>query len=127
MLRHPATLRRRYRLIAHGEADIMDHQTTAAWVEAWGTWSATLHGAPGQPDLTLLVYPEAGDAREPWTWEVFEATRPSFRDPLFGGAPILEAAKACAEGRAAAYCVGGLACLERPADPARLPASQISA
>lgn len=105
----------------------MDDQTTAVWVEAWGTWSATLHGAPGQPDLTLLVYPEAGDAREPWTWEVFEVTKPSFRDPVFGGAATLEAAKASAEGRAAAYRVGGLAYLERPVAPARLPASQISA
>jgi hypothetical protein len=69
-------------------------QMSAAWIEESGTCVLTVLGAPGQPNLTLLVYPDSAQAVEPWAWEVVETDRPAVRDPLSGSAPTLEVAKA---------------------------------
>jgi hypothetical protein len=83
----------------------MNEQLTE-WIEKSGTWSRIVPGAAGRPNVSLGVESDPGDAEEPWAWAVME------RDPDdayaeydigLGGALTLEAAKAAAEERAAAY------------------------
>jgi hypothetical protein len=83
----------------------MNEQLTE-WIEKSGTWNKIVPGVAGRSNLSLSVESDPGDAEEPWAWAVME------RDPDdayaeydigLGGALTLEAAKAAAEERGAAY------------------------
>jgi hypothetical protein len=76
------------------------------WVEEYDRWSRTAPGRPGEPNLSLNIYPDPDDEDEPWMWEV---TGPDADDESaeyelgLGGAASLDEAKAAADAVAAAH------------------------
>ncbi|WP_424140177.1 hypothetical protein [Roseomonas chloroacetimidivorans] len=79
-------------------------EPTGGWTEDLGdTWTLTIPGKPGRPDLLLRVFPDPTHTSEPWTWEVVALEDDAEREVEVGGAISREAAMAVAVARATAY------------------------
>jgi hypothetical protein len=79
-------------------------EPTDGWTEDWGnTWTRTVPGQPGRPDLLLRVFPDAKHAEEPWIWEVFALADETECVIDVGGGASRVTAIAAATARANAY------------------------
>jgi hypothetical protein len=89
-------------------------EPTDGWTEDWcDTWTRTVLGQPGRPDLLLRVFPDPELASKPWTWDVLALEHDTEHEVDVGGAGSREAAIDAAIARAAAAapqvgsCSGG--------------------
>ncbi|WP_424139102.1 hypothetical protein [Roseomonas chloroacetimidivorans] len=79
-------------------------EPTGDWTEDWGeTWTLTIPGQPGRPDLLLRVFPDPPHTSEPWTWEVVALDDEAEREIEVGGSASRDAAMAAAVARATTY------------------------